>query len=68
MTQVARRMGAVFVDRCSQSWIVRDPDGNFWILPSAADGWRRRQPYDADKSDHLEPVPAHYRTMLGLPF
>src|SRR5262249_22294148 len=28
------RMAAIFVDRsCTDHWVVRDPDGNFWIVP-----------------------------------
>ena len=34
-----RKLVALFVDRSCQQWIVRDPEGNFWILPSVEDPW-----------------------------
>jgi hypothetical protein len=58
----------LFVDRSSQQWIVMDPDGNFWIVPSDAENpWDQRQPYNPTEQTELEPVPGHYKYMLGLP-
>ncbi len=37
MHTASTRMAAIFVDRtCTEHWIVRDPEGNFWIVPSVA--------------------------------
>lgn len=58
---------ALFVDRGSQQWIVRDPEGNYWIVRPADDSWDRRQPFHLTDETDLEPVPGHYKSMLGLP-
>lgn len=58
----------LYVDRSSQQWIVRDPDGVFWMVPAMANGWEHRQPYWPEEDVELEPVPGHYRFMLDLPF
>jgi len=63
-----KQLGALFVDRSCQQWIVRDPDGNFWILPSVEDPWKLRQPFRLTAETDLELVPGHYKDMLGLPF
>ena len=34
MTALGKQVVGLFVDRVCQQWIVRDPEGNFWILPS----------------------------------
>jgi len=58
----------LYVDRSSQQWIVLDPDGNFWIVSSSDDNpWDQRQPYYPTEETELEPVPGHYRYVLGLP-
>lgn len=63
------QMAAIFVDRTStEHWIVRDPEGNFWIVPSVENAWECRTAFDPTDDMDLEPVPAHYRYMLGLPF
>jgi hypothetical protein len=61
-------MAAVFADRSSQQWVVRDPEGNFWSLPSSDNPWDHRQPFHSTEETDLEPVPGHYKDMLGLPF
>lgn len=72
-----RRMGsgvvppmkvALFVRRASQQWVVLDPEGNFWLLPSVENPWDQRQPFFPTEETELEPVPGHYQYMLGLPF
>jgi hypothetical protein len=68
MIRIAKQVVLLFVDRESQQWIVRDPDGKFWLLPSEADAWDRREPFHATADTNLEPVPGHYKGMLGLPF
>ena len=58
----------LFVCRSSQQWVVLDPEGNFWILPSVENPWDQRQPFYPTEETELEPVPGHYKYMLGLPF
>jgi len=60
--------GAVFVERLTRQWVVRDPDGNFWILPTVDDPWRNRLPFYPTEDTGLDPVPGHYKHVLGLPF
>jgi hypothetical protein len=69
MPSLGKPMPCLFVDKSSQRWVVRDPDGDFWILPSRKDAWDHREPFDptADDSD-LAPVPGHYKYMLDIPF
>jgi hypothetical protein len=67
MTTVRKQM-SLFVDRSSQQWIVRDADGNFWLVPSVEHAWEHRQPFEPSEETDLEPVPGHYKPMLGLPF
>jgi hypothetical protein len=67
MTTVRKQM-SLFVDRSSQQWIVRDADGNFWLVPSVEQAWEHRQPFEPSEETDLEPVPGHYKHMLGLPF
>ena len=45
MTISAKQAVGLFVDPSYPQWIVRDPDGNFWILPSVEYPWDQRQPY-----------------------
>ncbi|NLX97183.1 MAG: hypothetical protein GXY83_13495 [Rhodopirellula sp.] len=68
MTTLGKQVVALFVDRSSQQWVVRDPEGRFWTLPSALDSWDQRQPFYPTYETDLEPVPGHYRDLLGLPF
>ena len=64
---INKRVIALFVDRTTGQWVVRDRDGNFWHLPVTDNPWDDRQPFvEADDTD-LEPVPGHYKSMLGLP-
>jgi hypothetical protein len=59
---------AIYIDNFSQQWIVRDPDGNFWMLPPDEHPWDHREPIDATDDMNLESVPGHYKYMLDLPF
>lgn len=59
---------ALYVHRSSQQWIVRDPNGDFWVVPVVPDAWDHRQPFEMTKASELEPVPRHYRYLLELPF
>jgi len=58
----------LYVCRASQQWVVLDLEGNFWILPSVENPWDQRQPFYPTEENELEPVPGHYKHMLGLPF
>jgi hypothetical protein len=68
MLTVRKQGAAVYVDRASQQWVVRDPEGNFWSLPSADNPWEQRQPFHPAEEAELVPVPGHYKDMLGVPF
>lgn len=58
----------LFVDRVSKQWVVRDPEGNFWTVPMAENGWQHRQPYHLTEDSELEVIPKHYIHLLDLPF
>jgi len=64
----SKRLGAVFVERSTHQWVVLDPEGNFWILPTVDDPWRDRLPFYPTEDTGLDPVPGHYKHVLGLPF
>jgi hypothetical protein len=68
MTTLPRTKVALYIDPATRQWVVRDPDGNFWLVPSSEDGWEQRQPLEVSEDSELEPVPGHYQYMLGLPF
>ena len=69
MMLAVRKQGiALFVDRSTQHWIVRDPEGNLWMLPSGEDAWDRREPFLPNEETDLEPIPGHYKYLLQLPF
>jgi hypothetical protein len=59
---------SIYVDRSSQQWVIRDPDGKFWVLAPIEEAWEHRQPFTATDLTELEPVPGHYKAMFGLPF
>jgi hypothetical protein len=68
MTTLRKSLVAVFADRASRQWIVRDPDGNYWLVPSVPDPWDHRRPFQPTEETDLQPVPGHYKDTLGLPF
>ena len=68
MITVRHRKVALFVERSSQQWVVRDPEGNFWLVPSVENPWEHRQPFYPTEGTELEPVPGHYIYVLDLPF
>jgi hypothetical protein len=59
---------AIYVDRARRQWVVRDGEGNFWLLPSTDHSWEDREPFHPTEETELEPIPKHYRSMLDLPF
>jgi hypothetical protein len=67
MLAASKRVVALYVDKASQRWIVRDAEGNFWSLPSGDNPWDERQPFFPADETELEAVPGHYKYMLGLP-
>ncbi|MCE9533179.1 MAG: hypothetical protein K8T89_18945 [Planctomycetes bacterium] len=68
MVVLRKHSVTLFVARSSQQWVVMDPEGKFWILPSKEHPWEQRQPFYPTEETELEPVPGHYKYMLGLPF
>jgi hypothetical protein len=67
MITVRKQVVAIYVDRSTQQWIVRDSNGSYWILPATEKPWEDRQPFLPAKDTELESVPGHYKYMLGLP-
>lgn len=59
---------AIFVKRSTQQWVIRDPGGNFWILPSGGAPWQFREPFVPSYENDLEPIPGHYKYIFDLPF
>jgi len=68
MAIIQKHVIALFVDKSSQQWVVRDADGNFWLLPPGNNPWDDRQPFYPTEENDLEPIPGHYRYLLNLPF
>jgi hypothetical protein len=68
MLTIDRHVAMLFVDRAAGQWIVRDPDGSFWIVPCVENPWDHREPFEFTDEVELEPVPGHYKSLLGLPF
>ena len=63
---MSSRIVSLYVDRSSQKWVVRDGDGNLWLLPQVDDCWDHREPFEETEESELEAVPGHYRYVLGL--
>ena len=68
MTTVIKFKVMLFMDRISNQWVVWDPEGNFWIIPSREKDWESHQPFHLTEQSELEAVPGHYIHMLNLPF
>jgi len=68
MMSIKKVTVALFVDRLSNQWVVRDPDGDFWIVPFGESGWDRRRPFELSEISQLESIPRHYIYLLDLPF
>lgn len=67
MMEVRKQVVALYVDRASGQWVVMDGDGSLWSVAFGDDPWEDRQPFFPDEATELEPVPGHYKYMLGLP-
>jgi hypothetical protein len=59
---------ALFVDPTTRQWVVRCPEGKYWILSGEDATWENRRPFEPGNDAELEPVPWYYKDMLGLPF
>jgi hypothetical protein len=55
MNTEKKRLVALFADHFSNQWVVRDTEGNFWVVPSEANGWDRLQPFFPTEDSELEP-------------
>ena len=69
MESATKSLVALFVERSLPDyWVVRDPDGNFWLVPPSGSPWENRRPFYPTEDMELEPVPGHYKYLLELPF
>ncbi len=68
MHTARKRAVSLFVDQSTHRWVVCDPDGRLWVLPTIDHAWEQRVPFQSTDDTLLEPVPAHYRYLLKLPF
>lgn len=66
MGMAANRVIALYVDRTTKQWVVRDPEGKLWSLAAGENPWDERQPFTPAEETDLEPVPGHYKYLLGL--
>ena len=68
MTALGKQVVALFVDRRASSGSCGIPKATSGFFLPSKNPWEHRQPfYPTDETD-LEPVPGHYKDMLGLPF
>jgi hypothetical protein len=58
---------ALYVDKVSQQWVVRDSEGTVWSPLSTNKPWDERQPFSPTEETERAPVPGHYKYMVGLP-
>ena len=69
MASATKSLVSLFVDRALPDyWVVRDPEGNFWLVPPSRSPWENRRAYCPTEDMELEPVPGHYKYLLELPF
>lgn len=66
-TVVTKQRIHLFVDKTSLQWIAREEDGSYWVLTSRENPWEHRQAVRSIDQLQLEPVPGHYKHMLGIP-
>jgi hypothetical protein len=66
--RVSRKLTKLYADRSGQRWVVLDSEGEFWELPFVDNPWEHRRPFEPTEDSDLEPVPGHYKHLLGLPF
>ena len=43
MVTTRKPVMSLYVDKgCPEHWIVRDPEGRFWVVPPGDDAWMKR--------------------------
>ena len=58
---------SLYVDKGRpEHWIVRDPEGRFWVVPPGDDAWTKREPFHPSEDAEIEPVPSHYLYLLDI--
>ena len=62
MMTLRKRAVSIYADRLSQQWIVRDPDGNYWIVPVVDEPWDHRQPFDLTEEIEFEDEKGKWHT------
>ena len=67
MVIARKRKVCLFVDRSSHNWVIQDPDGVFWTISPREEAWEHKELFTPTDQTELEPVPDHYKYMLGLP-
>ena len=67
MFSVRKQSVSLYVDQSTRQLIVRDQEGQFWILPDCEEAWDNRQPFELSDDSSLEPMPGHYKHMFGIP-
>jgi len=67
MLATRKQVVCIYVDRATRQWVVRDADGTLWALPTSENPWDNRRPFTSAEEAELEPVPGHYKDVLGLP-
>ncbi len=66
MLTISPRVVAIYVDRRSRQWVVRDDQGNLWTLPQTETPWDDRELYSSSDETTLDPIPGHYFYLLRL--
>ena len=67
ITKESSVVGMYVAKTCPEHWIVLDHQGRFWMVPPGQNPWERRQPFQRTEDTELEPIPGHYKYVLGLP-
>ena len=62
MLTLRKQVAALSADRQSRQWIVRDPEGSFWVVPNVEKPWDHRQPFQLTEEAALDPVPGIIKT------
>jgi hypothetical protein len=68
MITVRKPMVALYVERFSQQWVVRNSEGNFWIVPSVKNPWEHRQQFHPTEESVLNRFPVNIYICLIFGF
>jgi hypothetical protein len=70
MTTPGRKpLSTLYADRFTRQWVVRDPEGRFWTVPGDDSALaNQRERFFPTEETELEPVPGHYKHMLGITY